>query len=395
MAGRAIQVELLLAGVRDTNGQPVNGGKIYTYDAGTLNARTTWTDVGKATPAANPIVLDANGKAQIYADGAYKFVIKTSADVTLYTYDNLLFVLEDGTTQYGGTSSGGANTYSVSTSPATTSYVAGQRVTFKAHQTNTSSVTVNVNSVGSVALNKLDGVTALAANDILQNGIVDMVHDGTRFVFNSPVTDQSSSRAWGGTSGGSANAQTISLSPAITAYSAGQVFRFIAGFTNTSGTTLNVNSVGAKTIKIGTNALKSNVILAGKIITVVYDGTDLQLIDQVPFSATWTPTITGAGAMTFTGVTINIARYWVIGDMCAFTLRVTVTQGGTPNNEAYFTLPLNGIDNDSYHAHLQEAGGRIGGFGYNSSTTLGAVRYYNSANFNAVSVIEAAGHYRI
>lgn len=92
MAVNAVQVELLLAGVRNNSGQPVNGGKVYTYDAGTTSDRTTWTDSGRVTPAANPIILDSNGKAQIYADGAYKFRIDGADDVTLFTYDNLFYL---------------------------------------------------------------------------------------------------------------------------------------------------------------------------------------------------------------------------------------------------------------------------------------------------------------
>lgn len=94
---KAVQIELLLAGVRDpTTGLPVSGAKIYTYAAGTTTNKTTWTDRAKTTPAANPIITGSDGKAQIYADGIYKFIIKTSTDTTLYTYDNLAFALAEG-----------------------------------------------------------------------------------------------------------------------------------------------------------------------------------------------------------------------------------------------------------------------------------------------------------
>lgn len=83
---------------------------------------------------------------------------------------------------------------------------------------------------------------------------------------------------WGGTSAGTANAQTISLSPAITAYAAGQRFSFIAGNANTSAATLNVNGVGAKAItKNGTTALVGGEIPASAVVTVVYDGTQFQI----------------------------------------------------------------------------------------------------------------------
>lgn len=89
---------------------------------------------------------------------------------------------------------------------------------------------------------------------------------------------QDSSFLWGATSGGSANAQTIALTPVITSYAGGQFFKFIAGFTNTGATTLNVNSVGAVAVKIGASALGSGDIQAGQIVCVVYDGTAFQLL---------------------------------------------------------------------------------------------------------------------
>lgn len=95
MADKASQIELLLNGVTNTNGQVLSGGKVYTYAAGTTTPKTTWTDRNKTTPAANPIILGADGKAQGYADGIYKFLIKDSADATIYTYDNLYFGLSE------------------------------------------------------------------------------------------------------------------------------------------------------------------------------------------------------------------------------------------------------------------------------------------------------------
>lgn len=85
----AIPVDVLWAGMFDNSGQPLEGGKVYTYAAGTTATKTTYLDSSKLTAAANPVILDAYGRAQIYADGFYKFVIKTSDDVTLITIDNL------------------------------------------------------------------------------------------------------------------------------------------------------------------------------------------------------------------------------------------------------------------------------------------------------------------
>jgi hypothetical protein len=69
----------------------------------------------------------------------------------------------------------------------------------------------------------------------------------------------------------------------MSALVAGQVFRFIAAATNTSGVTLNINSIGARAItKNGTTALTANDILINSAITVIYDGTQFQLLN--PFN---------------------------------------------------------------------------------------------------------------
>lgn len=75
---------------QDDNGNPLSGGKVYTYLAGTTTPQATYTDQGGGTPNANPVILDSSGRASIWLDNSvsYKFVVKTSADVTIRTTDN-------------------------------------------------------------------------------------------------------------------------------------------------------------------------------------------------------------------------------------------------------------------------------------------------------------------
>jgi hypothetical protein len=66
----------------------------------------------------------------------------------------------------------------------------------------------------------------------------------------------------------------------MSALVAGQTFRFVAAATNTSGVTLNINSIGAKAItKNGTTALIANDILINSVVEVIYDGTQFQLLN--------------------------------------------------------------------------------------------------------------------
>ena len=55
---------------------------------------------------------------------------------------------------------------------------------------------------------------------------------------------------------------------------------------------------------------------------------------------TWSPTYTPAGGMTFTGVTTDYAKYFQIGKLVFYSLRVSGTIGGVLNNGIYFSAPV-------------------------------------------------------
>lgn len=100
----------------DSAGDPLTGGKLYWYVAGTSTAATVYTDSSGATSHANPIVLDSRGEPgnPIYLDSAvsYKAVLKTSADVTIRTLDGITGIAspsEDTISEW--VSFGGAPTY--------------------------------------------------------------------------------------------------------------------------------------------------------------------------------------------------------------------------------------------------------------------------------------------
>ena len=86
MATNAQSIQFLLSQVRRAAGS-LEDGTVTAYAAGTSNLKTIWLDRGKQTVAANPYTLDANGTAQLFGDGLYRFVIKSDSGVTVYDRD--------------------------------------------------------------------------------------------------------------------------------------------------------------------------------------------------------------------------------------------------------------------------------------------------------------------
>lgn len=78
----------------DNDGVILNGGLIYTYEAGSDTPLATYTDSTGNVEHSNPIELDSAGKVPggeiwLQYSSLYKFVVKTSEDVLLNTYDNI------------------------------------------------------------------------------------------------------------------------------------------------------------------------------------------------------------------------------------------------------------------------------------------------------------------
>ena len=75
----------------DANGDPLVGGKVYSYAAGTTTPLATFTNAGAATSNTNPVILDSRGECDLWFAPAtsYKIVLKDANDVTQWTVDNI------------------------------------------------------------------------------------------------------------------------------------------------------------------------------------------------------------------------------------------------------------------------------------------------------------------
>jgi len=78
---------------------------------------------------------------------------------------------------------------------------------------------------------------------------------------------------------------TGTMTPALTAYTAGQMFYFVAGGANTGAVTLNIDGLGSRNMtRHGSVALVAGDILSGEVCVVVYDGTRFQLLNPASYT---------------------------------------------------------------------------------------------------------------
>lgn len=127
---------------------------------------------------------------------------------------------------------------------------------------------------------------------------------------------------------------TGSLTPAITAYVSGMLLTFVPAATNTGAATINVNSVGAKSIvKETTTALAAGDLVINVPAVLLYDGTNMLLLNpQKISSVTATGTVTAAtvtASGTVTGATVAATATLTVGGVAAVTTDRTLSVSGT------------------------------------------------------------------
>jgi len=209
----------------DNNANVLSGGLLYVYTAGTTTPATTWTTSSGAVANTNPIVLDSAGRTpnEIWLNSGvtYKFVLKTSAGVTIGTYDDIP-AIDDPTVFNNLITVTGTNTLIGASVPPYTAYTAGMTLSFIPQNTNTGAVTIDVDGLGARNI-YVGSSSALSGGEIVAGRMVTIEYDGTRFqLFTSILADGSV------TSAKLANAQltlpnALNEAPAVTLSSAATV----------------------------------------------------------------------------------------------------------------------------------------------------------------------------
>jgi len=144
----------------DANGNPLAGGKLYSYEAGTSTPLATYTDAGGGTPNANPVILDANGEANVWlADDTYKFVLQNSASVVQWTVDNYS-IFNEGGIPAARIATDAVTTAKILDSNVTTAKIADSNVT-------RAKLASGARAKGSVTASKTSAYTATSSDDVI------------------------------------------------------------------------------------------------------------------------------------------------------------------------------------------------------------------------------------
>lgn len=157
----------------DSNGDPLSGGLLYFYVAGSSTPQNTYTTSAGTTANANPIVLNSRGEpaSQIWftEDTTYKATLKTSADVEIWSSDNLAGINDTSVSQdewVGGTTPTyiSATSFSV-TGDQSTTYHVGRRL-----KTSNTGGTI-YSTVTAVAYSSVTTVTVANDSGSLDSGL--------------------------------------------------------------------------------------------------------------------------------------------------------------------------------------------------------------------------------
>ena len=199
----------------------------------------------------------------------------------------------------------------------------------------------------------------------------------------TPLTAAQGGTRWyeGGTSTGSANAQTVgSVTPTGMTLAAGQGICFNAGFTNTGATTLVANALTAKNVfrqsPSGNQALTGGEIVASSRTCAQYDGTQYVLT---------TPGYLAPGVGPLTN--LASASTTDLGTIASHNVNITGTTGITAfGSSASATFP---------EYQLTFAGALTITYNASSMITPGAGDITTVANSTAVAVYLGSGNWRI
>jgi hypothetical protein len=182
--------------------------------------------------------------------------------------------------------------------------------------------------------------------------------------------------------GSASTTSTCSLTPTLTAYTTGMVVTFKAGATNTTTNTLNIDSLGAKSILSSSGgALAAGDITSGRYYDLTYDGTQFLLPAAPTSTAPNFSQVFYVGMCTTSGGTFT--RLFVMDS----TSGTQTCYSGFP--PTYAALAVTGVNQNATWAipvATAVSSLKVGGLVYANSTNNGTVQVQTACIANGATV---------
>lgn len=198
------------------------------------------------------------------------------------------------------------------------------------------------------------------------------------------AVDGALSTRWGGTTGGVANAYTLTPNPAWTTSisSAIRYIVFTPHVTNTGATTLNISGTGVTAVQYKGSPLVGGELVANVEAIAVFDGTVFELLTHGGGWATWTPTYSANLSMTYTAVTTQVAQYQRHGSRVDFRINAVGTTGGTAGSGLRFTAPINlsGVTS-GFGGYVVDGTAEPAAYGFFVTSSIIEVRKFDASNY--------------
>ena len=168
----------------DGSGLPLANGFVTMYVAGTTILATTWQDPLLTIPNTNPIVLDSAGRATIWGLGNYTQLLQDSALNQIWSQEVAGAISSLGLTDTGTTNTLVASVPGLVTSGLTNplAQITGILLELIAAHTNTGPVTLNLNSLGAIAVTYPNG-SALSGGEIPLGAYTPILYNPTSNTF--------------------------------------------------------------------------------------------------------------------------------------------------------------------------------------------------------------------
>lgn len=257
----------------DNAGAFLNGGLLFVYAAGTTTKINTYADAQLVTPNTNPIVLDSEGRCTCFITPgqAVKFVLSPSTDTdpptnAIWTVDNVEIVA-DGIPFALDTGTANALVGTVVGLP-TTLRQGNSCIVYTANAC-TGATTANINGAGAIAVKDQNG-SALGNGAFAANQPLLLTYDGTfwRTVVIYPWPQYA-------VDSGTNNAMVATVAGLPSVRTTGVSFYLKTATSCTASATLNLNGIGAVTLKDKNGAnLTSGAYAAAQVFPVIDDGTN-------------------------------------------------------------------------------------------------------------------------